>query len=73
MRLPCFAVGETTAEACRAAGFALVVAGGEDAGTLADTIIDRHLPGPVAYLCGRVRRPLFEEKLACAGITVVAV
>jgi len=71
--LPCFAVGEATADAAREAGFRNVTVAGGDAESLAQAIVAARLTGPVAYLCGKVRRPVFEQRLAQAGIEVVAV
>lgn len=73
VNLPCFAVGEATAAAAQAAGFAQVTEAGGDAGTLAGTIAAVRPAGSLAYLCGSVRRPLFEQRLADAGVTFVAV
>jgi uroporphyrinogen-III synthase len=70
--LPCFAVGESTAAIARA-GFATVVEGRGDAGALAETVIAECPAGTVVYLCGRVRRPLFEQRLTDAGVTVVPI
>ena len=71
--LPCFAVGDRAASVARAAGFTDVVEGRGDAQSLADTVIAKRPTGPVVYLCGRVRRPHFEQRLAGAGIAVVPV
>ena len=71
--MTCFAVGEKTAEMARAAGFVQVTEGQGDAETLARTIVAASLAGPIVYLCGRVRRPMFEEKLAAASIAVKAI
>ncbi|CDX25694.1 Uroporphyrinogen III synthase HEM4 [Mesorhizobium sp. ORS 3324] len=71
--LPCHAVGKRTAEACRAAGFLSVAEGPGDAEALADAI-GRELAGnEIVYLCGRVRFPVFEERLAAAGVQVHAI
>ena len=70
---PCFAVGEKTAETARAAGFLLVTEGQGDAEALARTIIAAGSDKQLVYLCGRVRRPAFEEMLAAAGIAVSAI
>lgn len=68
--LPCFAVGASTAKAATDAGFSNVIEGGGDAEALAETILGR-LPGSqVAYLCGKVRRPAFEQRLAGQGIAI---
>lgn len=71
--LPCFAVGTSSAAAAANAGFANVIEGGGDAEALAETIIGRRPGGSVAYLCGKVRRPAFEKRLAGADIPVHAV
>lgn len=68
--LPCFAVGAATAGVARGAGFSDVLAAEGDAASLADMVVRRRPAGPVAYICGRVRRPVFEETLAAAGISV---
>jgi len=70
--LPCFAVAAATAKAAREAGFKHVIEGGGDAEALAKTILGRPPGGPVAYLCGRVRRPAFEQRLAGEGIAIHA-
>jgi uroporphyrinogen-III synthase len=71
--LPCFAVGEATATVAQAAGFSNVIEGAGDADAMGETIIAWRPAGPVIYLCGRVRRPLFEQRLADAGVTVISV
>jgi uroporphyrinogen-III synthase len=71
---PCFAVGEKTATAARAAGFPKVTQGPGGAEQLARMLVQQAAPGAtVVYLCGRVRLCSFEELLAAAGIAVVAV
>ena len=71
---PCFAVGEKTAAAARAAGFAKVTQGPGGAEQLASMLLEQAAPGEtVVYLCGRVRLCSFEELLADAGIAVVVV
>jgi uroporphyrinogen-III synthase len=68
--LPCYAVGERTAAAARETGFDFVTAGPGDALSLAEAVA-RHLAGKrIAYLCGRERFPLFEERLAASGVEV---
>lgn len=64
-----FAVGEGTARAAREAGFTEVVDGGGDAVRLAETM-RKALPqgARVLYLAGRVRQPIFEERVAAAGL-----
>ena len=69
--LPCFAVGEATAEAARTAGFTHVIAAAGDAESLGELIISDAPAGKVAYLCGKVRRPLFENMLRRAGVPVI--
>ena len=70
-RLPCHAVGAKTAEAARAAGFAETAAGPGDAAGLARMLAERLGAGAeIVYLCGRVRLPAFEQRLAAAGLSV---
>lgn len=71
--LSCFAVGEATAAAAQAAGFSRIVEGEGDAEALAETVITSRPAGLVVYLCGRVRHPLFEQRLTDAGVAVVPV
>ncbi|MDG4883396.1 uroporphyrinogen-III synthase [Mesorhizobium sp. WSM4884] len=68
--LPCHAVGKRTAEACRAAGFTSVFEGPGDAEALADAIAGELAGKEMVYLCGRVRFPVFEERLTAAGVRV---
>jgi uroporphyrinogen-III synthase len=49
-----------------------VIESGGDAEALAETIIARHLGGPVGYLCGKVRMPAFEKRLAGQHIPIHA-
>ncbi|MEW9805868.1 uroporphyrinogen-III synthase [Mesorhizobium sp. ZMM04-5] len=70
--LPSFGVGAATAACMREAGFTRVLEGGGDAEMLADRIIASRPPGPIVYLCGRIRRPAFENRLSSAGFTVAA-
>jgi uroporphyrinogen-III synthase len=71
--LPCFAVGEATATTVRSAGFSKVTEGEGDAETLAEMVLADRPAGPVVYLCGRVRRPFFEQRLTDADVTVIPV
>ncbi|MET3597002.1 MULTISPECIES: uroporphyrinogen-III synthase [Mesorhizobium] len=71
--LPCHAVGKRTADACRAAGFTSVSEGPGNAEALAGAIADEFAGKEMVYLCGRVRLPVFEERLAAAGIRFHAV
>lgn len=71
--IPCFAVGEATAANARAAGFSNVIEGDGDAEALAEMIVAKRPAGPVAYLCGRVRRSLFEQRLTGACVAVISV
>jgi uroporphyrinogen-III synthase len=70
--LPCYTVGEATAGAAAYAGFSTVIEGGGDAESLAEAITARRPAGPLAYLCGKVRRPIFEKRLADEGIAIHA-
>lgn len=67
--LPLFAVGEGTARAAKIAGFQQVIEGGGDAVRLVATIAG-HLPegAQILYLAGRVRQPIFEERVLQAGL-----
>ncbi|MGX7875715.1 uroporphyrinogen-III synthase [Mesorhizobium sp. ORM6] len=71
--LPCYAVGTRTAEAARKMGFSSVVEGSGDAEALADSLAAAFPDKAIVYLCGRVRFPLFEQRLERAGIKVRAV
>ncbi|TIN21183.1 MAG: uroporphyrinogen-III synthase [Mesorhizobium sp.] len=71
--LPCHAVGKRTAQAAREAGFLSVSEGLGDAEALADSIAADFSGKTIAYLCGRVRFPAFEQKLGTAGVRVHAV
>jgi uroporphyrinogen-III synthase len=72
--LPLFAVGERTAEAARAAGFAQATSAGGDSLTLAGHVA-RSLPAGsrLAYLCGRVRTGSLAERLRREGFAVTVV
>ncbi|MDR6432920.1 uroporphyrinogen-III synthase [Brucella pseudogrignonensis] len=67
--LPLFAVGEGTARAARDMGFEKVIEGGGDAVRLASCMAG-HLPegAKVLYLAGRIRQPIFEERVLQAGL-----
>lgn len=69
--LPCHAVGGKTAQAAREAGFAAVHEGLGDAEGLAAEMAAGYPGKTVAYLCGRVRLPGFERRLAAVGIEVL--
>lgn len=71
--LPCHAVGERTAKAAREAGFLWVGEGQGSAEVLADSLAGDLLGKTIVYLCGRVRFPAFEQRLAAAGVQVHAV
>lgn len=71
--LPCHAVGSKTARAARQAGFVSVYEGPGDAGGLAAGMTADFAGKRVVYLCGRVRFPGFEQRLAAAGIEVFPV
>jgi uroporphyrinogen-III synthase len=70
--VPVFAVGERSAAAARAAGFAAVETGPGDGEALA-TLMAARLPpgGSVLYAAGRVRKPLLEAALGSAGLFVI--
>ncbi|MGX5801535.1 uroporphyrinogen-III synthase [Bradyrhizobium sp. Arg314] len=71
--LPCHAVGKRTAEACRAVGFLSVTEGPGDAEALVDAIAGGLAGKAIVFLCGRVRFPVFEQRLAMAGVQVQAI
>lgn len=71
--LPCHAVGARTAESARKAGFFAVTEGPGDAAGLADMIATELGEVTLAYLCGRVRMPDFENRLLANGIKAVPV
>lgn len=72
--LPAYAVGEATARAALQAGLTRTTTGSGDAAALAARVVDELPTGAtVLYLCGRVRRPEFEQTLAAAGSRVVPV
>ena len=68
--LPCHAVGKRTADAAREAGFHAVTQGPGDAAGLARSIAAGLTGRKLAYLCGRVRFPAFEDDLSGTGVTV---
>ncbi|PRD53241.1 uroporphyrinogen-III synthase [Phyllobacterium myrsinacearum] len=68
LQLPCFTVGEATADAARARGFETVTTGDGDGESLAQTIVEELCSGAsILYLTGRVRSPGFERAVAKAG------
>lgn len=72
--LPCFAVGDRTAAATRAAGLREVQSAGGDVGDLVRAMKAALPPGArIAYPCGRVRRRDLERDLAASGHPVVPV
>ncbi|MER9329424.1 uroporphyrinogen-III synthase [Mesorhizobium sp. M0488] len=71
--LPCHAVGKRTAEVAREAGFLSVAEGPGDAEALADSMAAAFSGKTVAYLCGRVRFPVFEQTLKADGVRIQAV
>jgi uroporphyrinogen-III synthase len=68
--LPCHAVGKRTAETARAAGFRTVTEGPGDAAGLARLVATELAGRKLAYLCGRMRFPGFEDCLSRADVTV---
>ena len=71
--LPCHAVGGKTALAAREAGFVSVHEGPGDAAGLAAGMAAHFAAKRVVYLCGKVRFPGFEQRLAAAEIEVLPV
>jgi uroporphyrinogen-III synthase len=71
---PLFAVGDETAVAARAAGFADVrSSGGSSADLARDVAAGAGRAARIAYLCGRVRLDALEASLAGAGLEVAAI
>jgi uroporphyrinogen-III synthase len=70
--LPCHAVGARTGEAARKMGFSSVVEGAGDAEALADSLATAFPGKAIVYPCGRVRFPVFEQRLEAAGVLVHA-
>ena len=71
--LPCYAVGQKTARAAMAAGFAAIHEGPGDAEGLAAVMATEFSGRTIVYLCGRVRLAGFEQALAVAGVGVFPV
>ncbi|SDO66583.1 uroporphyrinogen-III synthase [Phyllobacterium sp. OV277] len=68
LQLPCFTVGDATADAARAREFETVTTGDGDGESLADTIVEElRAAGSLLYLTGRVRSPGFERAVTLAG------
>jgi uroporphyrinogen-III synthase len=62
LNLPCFVVGEATAQAARLMGFKHVISGDGDGVSLAHRItVSTHADARILYLTGRVRSPEFEQ------------
>jgi len=72
LTVPVHAVGATTAQSAREASFADILVGPGDAAGLAAAMGKALAPGSVVlYLCGRVRKPEFEEGLHNFGIRAI--
>lgn len=73
-RKPLYAVGAETAAAAREVGFTDVRTGEGDAESLARLVVrDLGPQASVAYLCGRIRRDVFEAELGASGIIVAPI
>ena len=72
--LPCFAVGDETANVAREAGFTDVTSAQGDACALA-ALITRSMPSRsrILYLCGKLRRDTFERLLRDDGFDVTPI
>jgi uroporphyrinogen-III synthase len=72
--LPCFAVGNATAQTAHAKGFKKVLSGNGNGASLADQINKSTAKNAlILYLTGRVRAPQFEDVLGLSGRTVIAI
>ncbi|CAN7237886.1 uroporphyrinogen-III synthase [Phyllobacterium sp. LjRoot231] len=66
--LPCFVVGDVTADLARRIGFKNVSVGDGDGDSLGETLDISVKPGArILYLTGRVRAPDFEESILAHG------
>ena len=74
LQLPCHAVGAATAASATGVGFSTVTPRCASAAGLASAIVGE-LPNSarIAYLCGRVRLPVFEAELSGAGLRVTPI
>jgi uroporphyrinogen-III synthase len=72
--VPAFAVGGRTAQAFRRHGFADVESAGGGAEALA-ALVARQARSNMrfAYLCGRIRTPVFEEQVGKSGVKLTAI
>lgn len=67
--LPCFCVGQKTAEAAQAAGFVQAQALGGDGAALAAALLSHFAPGTsLLYLAGQPRHPALESALSGGGM-----
>lgn len=74
LTLTVYAVGETTAESVKSAGFAAIFTAGGSVASIASLVRDSAKPAArLLYLCGKVRRPELETALEAAGFHVTAV
>ena len=72
--LPWFAVGGATGRVAVETGAAFVASAAGDAQSLGDMLLRRFGAGErLIYLCGRVRRPELEARLAAAGVRITPV
>jgi len=65
-KAPLACVGETTAQAGKAAGFAPILVAPR-ASALVERLVASHKPGSALYLAGRERKPDLEQGLRAAG------
>jgi uroporphyrinogen-III synthase len=70
--LPVFAVGDTTAEAARQAGFRNVVSASGDGAALAALIADSGPPGPVLHIRGADQAFDLVEALTAEGLEAIS-
>lgn len=71
--LPCWCVGERTAQAARAAGFGAIESAGGDGLELARAILARGGGSHFTLVAGRDRKPDLERALGNAGVTLAVV
>ncbi len=71
LHLPCYAVGEATADTARSAGFSQVQAGPADGAALLDLIAAAGI-GSIFHPCGRDRKPLLHHGVEITPVPVYA-
>jgi len=73
LRLPCYCVGGSTAQAAKTAGFTQVIEGASDGAALSTLLRDHysHAGVNILHLCGRDVAARAKEALMSTGLTIV--